>query len=277
MIGLVCAAHSEVSAMERVIDAGRTREPGGGTYVVEGELYGTPVAVLRTATCGKIGAAAGTQLMIERYQPGAIICFGAAGSLTDELGVGDVVVAERLVLGDSGIVHGKGFRHTGSIVSDGGPVTRLEHYLCDPALLGAARAAGARGASAEGTAGPRFGTIVTCDQVILSRSTRKYLNETFSALVVDMESAAVAQVAYSCGTPFLAVKAVSDGIGFTAENLEAHLRGCGESRAAHWLRSARYLVASPGSIGRIIEMRDGMAAAARNSADMVARILDVLD
>lgn len=276
MIGLVCAAGQELSAIEQILDDGRAGRPAGDAVVIEGELSGTPVVVVKTASCGKIGAAAATQFLIDHYEPSATISFGAAGALVDGLDVGDIVVAERLVLGDSGIVHGEGFRHTGSIVSTAGQTMCHKSYDSDPGLLDAARTAGTRRASATGSKEPRFGAVVTCDQVILSRHTRKYLNETFGALAVEMEAAAVAQVALSYGVPFLAVKAASDGIDFTADNLEVHLRSCGESRIAHWLRSARYLAVDPGSIRRLSELRDGMTAAARNAAEMVAGLIEVL-
>jgi len=276
VIGLVCAAGQEMSAIERILDQGRPGRPAGDAAVIEGELSGAPVVVVKTASCGKTGAAAATQFLIDRYEPTAIISFGAAGALVDGLDVGDIVVAERLVLGDSGIVHGEGFRHTGSIVSNAGRTMCYKSYDSDPGLLSAARTAGTRRASATGAAGPHFGAVVTCDQVILSKHTRKYLNETFGALVVEMEAAAVAQVALSYGIPFLALKAVSDTIDFTADNLEVHLRQCGESRIAHWLRSARYLAVDPGSIRRLSELRDGMTDAARNAAEMVARLIEVL-
>jgi len=269
VIGLICAAGQEMSAIERLIDGARPGRPAGNAVVVEGDLSGRPVVAMKTASCGKIGAAAATQFLIDRYEPAAVISFGAAGALLDGLEVGEVVVAERLVLGDSGIVHGEGFRHTGSIVTGADGTVSQKTYECDPGLLGAARTA-----AATGSAEPRFGAVVTCDQVILSRHTRKYLNESFGALVVEMEAAAVAQVALSYGIPFLAVKAVSDTIEFTADNIEVHLRQCGESRVAHWLRSARYLALDPGSIRRLSELRDGMTAAARNAAEMVAAVID---
>jgi adenosylhomocysteine nucleosidase len=277
LIGLICAAGQELSAIEQLLDEGRAGRPAGEAVVIEGELSGRPVAVVKTASCGKIGASAATQFLIDHYKLAATVSFGAAGALVDGLDVGDIVVADRLVLGDSGIVHGEGFRHTGSIASNAGQTMCHKSYDADPGLLAVARTAGTRRVPATGSTEPRFGTVVTCDQVILSQHTRKYLNETFGALAVEMEAAAVAQVALSYGIPFLAVKAVSDRIEFTADNLEVHLRHCGESRIAHWLRSARYLAVDPGSIRRLVELRDGMAAAARNAAEMVAGLLEALD
>jgi hypothetical protein len=42
------------------------------------------------------------------------------------------------------------------------------------------------------------------------------------------------------------------------------------------LRSARYLAVDPGSIRRLVELRDGMTAAARNAAGAVAELIEVL-
>lgn len=277
VIGLVCAVGQELSAIEQFLDDARPGKPAGGATVVEGAIAGSQVVVMKTASCGKIGAAAATQFLIDRYEPSAAISFGAAGALVDGLDVGEIVVAERLVLGDSGIVHGEGFKHTGSIASSAGPATCQQSYVSDPALLQAAKTAGVGRAASTGSDEPRFGAVVTLDQVILSRHTRKYLNETFGALAVEMEAAAVAQVAHSYDVPFIAVKAVSDTIEFTADNIEVHLRRSGESRIAHWLRSARYLAVDPGSIRRLSELGDGMATASKNVAEVVAGLIEALD
>jgi adenosylhomocysteine nucleosidase len=57
----------------------------------------------------------------------------------------------------------------------------------------------------------RSGLVLTGDQIVTSRAVRDALaGEFLDALCVDMETAAVAQVAYQNGLPWAAVRVTSD-------------------------------------------------------------------
>jgi adenosylhomocysteine nucleosidase len=57
------------------------------------------------------------------------------------------------------------------------------------------------------------GTGVSGDLFVAADSARAFLADQFEARIVDMESAAAAQVAYLNGIPFVAVRAISDQAG----------------------------------------------------------------
>ncbi len=57
-----------------------------------------------------------------------------------------------------------------------------------------------------------FGSLLTVDKVISSASTKKRIGEQNSFLAVEMESAAVAEVASRKGVKFAAIRSISDGI-----------------------------------------------------------------
>lgn len=72
---------------------------------------------------------------------------------------------------------------------------------------------GLRHVANEGS-GTAFGTLVTASEVA-SVESKRHLAASFAADIVDMEAYAVADVAKICGIPFMAVKSVSDELGFS--------------------------------------------------------------
>ena len=118
MIGITCAIDKEFREAATCLTGLTEQERSGEFEIILGTVGPVNVVVVRHGT-GKAAAAAAAQLIIERHHPRALINFGAAGSLVDDLRVGDVVVAEKLYQGDVGVVHGEGFRHTGAACHQG--------------------------------------------------------------------------------------------------------------------------------------------------------------
>ena len=98
MIGIIGAMQAETEALVAAITEPQMACISGITYV-SGRLFGHDVVV---ATCGigKVYAAICAQTMILRYAPALLINTGVAGTLSSELGIGDVAVATELVQHD---------------------------------------------------------------------------------------------------------------------------------------------------------------------------------
>lgn len=110
----------------------------------------------------------------------ALLSFGIAGALDEQLRPGDVVLAEAVV------------------------TEREESFATDPAWR---RRLYAR---LETTQGLRRGRLLGCDYPLLSKSAKHAASSRHAVVAVDMESHAVGRAARRSGVPFMAVRAVAD-------------------------------------------------------------------
>lgn len=204
--GILCALPHEAQAMLKHLEADDD-DWIGAMHVWQGTAGGKQVTLVQCGM-GKVSAAAAAQLLLDRFEPDALISCGTAGSLAPELALGTVLVGERTLYHDYGFqVAERLIPYRVSIPRPGRKPEFPEAFAADAALLRLARSVCLTGQSAPNVV---YGTIVTGDQVILSSDKRRELRTEFQALAVEMESAAIAQVAYLHHAPFLAVRAISD-------------------------------------------------------------------
>ncbi|PHP17016.1 phosphorylase, partial [Sphingobium sp. IP1] len=166
---------------------GRIEQPRtvrvNGVPVTLGQMAGKPVLLVESGV-SMVNAAMTTQWLVDRFAVKRILFSGIAGGIDPSLHIGDVVVAADW---------GQFMESTIAREAPGGKC--LPHQ---PSLH-----VGGRGIS-----GPAF---------MDNAAYRQYLFATFQAQVLDMESAAVAQVAYANRVPFLAFRSLSDLAGGDAE------------------------------------------------------------
>lgn len=239
--------------------------------------------VLVTASgIGKVNAAMALQATIERYRPRAILVCGSAGSLADEVLPGDLVVGEQAIQHDAGVNLGRRFVHTGVNVRRDGRRRVQRAFRADPALVAAARSASER-LPHDGNGRPaqvHFGPVATGDQVIFSTERKQWMRDTLGALAVEMESAAVAQVAQANGIPWLIVRGISDTAdgeaGVNLSRLSEYVED-GDS-VAGWMRGQgrrlSHLARHPETAGKIRRLIKGVRLASDRAAALVEAILE---
>ena len=197
MIGIIGAMRIEVETIKSLMEIEETKTISGVEYA-KGCLHGKEIVV---AVCGigKVAAAMCAQTMILTYSPDCIINTGVGGSLSSKLNICDIAIAESLVqhdmdtspLGDPvGLISGINIVN---IPADKTVVEKLSQ--CVEKLDGIKSVKG---------------VIASGDQFIASAEKKKFITESFDAIVCEMEGASIAQVCYTNGVPFGVVRAVSD-------------------------------------------------------------------
>ena len=208
-VGIVTAVPQEFARLaEWAGCAPDAREP------VSGVIDGVPVA-LAVSGIGKVNAASMAASMIERFSPSVLAFSGVAGGLDPSLSVGDVVIGARCIQHDAGVVGPDGFEaYQAGHIPFFNPTEEFG-FEPSPSLLERCRRR-VDGFRIPAFLGDReaaeivFGTIVTGDAFVADEAERERLHVTFGAQAVDMESAAVAQVAHVGGIDHLAVRSLSD-------------------------------------------------------------------
>lgn len=184
----------------------------GGSVFHTGMLRSRSV-VLTAAGIGKVNAAMVATLAIDHFDPAALIVTGVAGGVDETLGIGDIVVAERVLHHDTGVLEPDGLHlYQSGHVPFLNPTDQLG-YRPSGELLERVRAR-LDGFELAPVLGRRpsivFGTVATGDQFVQSDAERRRLHATVGAQAVEMEGAAVAQVAEHFGVEHLMVRALSD-------------------------------------------------------------------
>lgn len=216
-IGLICAIPEERAHLRDAL-AHAERVKVAHARFSRGDLDGHEV-VLVGSGIGKVNTALVATLLADRFGCRMILFSGVAGGLDPDLHIGDVVVADRTVQHDAGVIEGERIAtYQAGHIPFFNPTDRLG-YPVDPALIDRLRAR-LEGfvlpplSRAAGGAGrpPRivFGTILSGDQYIHCEATRERLFGTLGGLAVEMEGGALAQVAEAFNIPWLDIRALSD-------------------------------------------------------------------
>lgn len=219
---------------------------GGAAYTLNGVTFTTGIlegreVVLFLSGISIVNAAMTVQLALDHFNIERVVFSGIAGGVDPALHIGDVVIADRW---GQYLEHlyarevedgwqtvpffeypyanfGMMFPRSVTVMRAGteAPETRF-WFPVDDALLAAARVAAAEVTLESCTTNDTClqhapevvvgGHGVSGGAFIDHAAFREYAFETFGARVLDMESAAVAHVAYANGVPFIAIRSLSD-------------------------------------------------------------------
>ena len=168
--------------------------------------------ILVQSGLGKVNAAVVSTLLIEKFECDLLLFSGVAGGIDPRIEVGEVIIGESLIQYDYGTLKNREllpFR-PGSIPT-GESKNELEYSL-DPKIKHKIKVS---------LPNVRMGIILTGDVFLQCEETQKELFEKYGAQAIDMEGAAVAQVAEQFGIPAIVVRCLSDLAGADSQKLSS--------------------------------------------------------
>lgn len=196
-IGIIGAMAQEVSILASQLENTERHEHAGGVFYT-GRRHDIDVVILQSGI-GKVNAAVGTAVLLERYQPDAIINTGSAGGFANDMHIGDVVVSDEVRHHDVDVT---------AFGYEFGQVPNMPAaFTADAGLRQLARQA----VKTLDEVGVREGLIATGDSFMADPERVNATRARFpSMLAVDMEAAAIAQACHLFGCPFVVIRALSD-------------------------------------------------------------------
>lgn len=155
-----------------------------------------PNVVLQKCGIGKVNAAIGATMMIEKHHPDVIISSGCAGGADPSLNVGDVVVAMETTYHDA---------YCGDNCAYGQIMGMPKRYILSDKLIAIVQQFGSDCHAIT------MGLMVSGDWFVDSREKMREIMQHFpDTKAVDMESCSIAQVCYTFGVPFVSFRIISD-------------------------------------------------------------------
>ena len=184
ILGIMGAMPDEVDQLCAKLE-NVTVEPYGGVEYHKGTLAGKQVVVC-CAGMGKANAAATTQVLITKFGAEKIIFSGIAGNMTSKIGIGDVVIGKTVLYHDAQL----------DMICQNPPF--LKEYTGDAILI------------AEAGVKALVGKIATGDLFVGDSATKAAIEAKCAPDCVEMEGAAVSQIAAKNGVPCVILRAMSD-------------------------------------------------------------------
>lgn len=196
-IAVIGAMEEEVTILRSEMENKDVKTIAGSEFTT-GSLKGTDTVLLRSGI-GKVNAAMTTAVLIHEFKPDIIINTGSAGGLSPDLQVGDVVVSSEVRHHDVDVT-AFGYEY--------GQVPQLPAaFKADEKLVQVALEASKELTDVKTVKG----LIATGDSFMNDPVRVQAIGEKFTNLqAVEMEAAAIAQVAHQFHVPFVVIRALSD-------------------------------------------------------------------
>ena len=200
-IGIIGAMETEIALIRANLENLQEEVVAGNTFLA-GQL-GRQRVVLTCSGIGKVNAAISAQILCDRYGVDALLNTGIAGNLSDDLGLGDVVVAEQVLYHDfDPSIFAQCHPFT--------PVLRADAQLVENICRCLDQIGGVR---------YKRGVVATGDQFVSDNAAKADIICRTGADCAEMEGAAVGHTAAKNGVPFAVIRLLSDTADDEAENI----------------------------------------------------------
>ena len=198
MLGIIGAMDEEISQIAELMTDVEETTIAEMTFK-KGTIGGKGVVAVRSGI-GKVNAAMCTQILATYFNVDSVINTGVAGSLRNEINIGDIVISTDALQHD---MDATGFGYELGVI----PRMKVSTFVADDRLAKLAKEACIE---ANLGIGVHCGRVVSGDQFITDKATKQRLIDNFDGYCTEMEGAAIAQAAYLNGIPFLVIRAISD-------------------------------------------------------------------
>lgn len=198
VIGIIGAMDEEVSRLKENMQVKKVEKKACMEFF-EGDLAGKDVVIVRSGI-GKVNAGICTQILVDDFGVDAVINTGVAGSLRNEINIGDIVLSTDALQHD---MDATGFGYEPGVI----PRMKDSVFVADEKLCSLAKEVNE---SVNTEIATFEGRIVSGDQFISDHEKKEQLVNTFQGYCTEMEGAAIAQVCYLNQIPFLIIRAISD-------------------------------------------------------------------
>lgn len=196
-IAVIGAMESEVEQLRETLENKETVTIANSEYTT-GTYDGKEVILLKSGI-GKVNAAMSTTILLQQFKPDVVINTGSAGGFDQSLEVGAVVISDEVR------------HHDVDVTIFGYEVGQMAGmpaaYHSDPKLMEVAKEAVAELGQHQYGVGLICSGDAFMNDPVRVENVRKHF-PTMKA--VEMEAAAVGQVCYQFGTPFVVIRALSD-------------------------------------------------------------------
>lgn len=197
-IAIIGAMDEEVSRLKEKMNVNKIEKKAGMEFF-HGELSGKEVVVVKSGI-GKVNAGICTQILVDDFGVDAVINTGIAGSLKNEINIGDIVLSLDALQHD---MDATGFGYEPGII----PRMETSVFKGDETLIQVAKEVNEEVNTEISTF---VGRVVSGDQFISDHAKKEQLVNQFAGYCTEMEGAAIAQVCYLNQIPFLIIRAISD-------------------------------------------------------------------
>jgi len=192
MIAVLYAIKQEINPIMEHMHVSKEFNVGDMLFY-QADLNGLPVTLVQTGI-GRNNAAKATELLLQTFKINLLISSGVAGGIRPGVNLGDLVIAENV-------------SYTRQSDFERGVLQLESSFSCKEGFVELAKKV-----SKDSDVVSHCGDLLTVDKVISQARTKKKIGENATFVAVDMESAAIAEVADKRGVEFAAVRSVSDTI-----------------------------------------------------------------
>ncbi len=200
IIGIIGAMDVEVTTLKEAADITNTTTIADMEFC-EGTLGKKNVVIVKCGM-GKVNAGICTNTLINEFGCTRIINTGVAGSLDNQIDIGDIVVSTDAVQHDFDVSY-LGFKK-GEI-----PYTKQYAFPADEALRASAVEAVKKSAP---DVHVFEGRVCSGDQFISTKEQKDRITTDFGGMCCEMEGAAIAQTCYLNHIPYVVIRAISDKV-----------------------------------------------------------------